>query len=232
MKNYQAVFLDRDETLSRISPAKVEQLSRLVGQMVGRPDLQLSWSDHMERFERVFDLPRFSRVNTVELEHEFWRRLYATVLQDLGVEEEAGRLADELYEACPFYRMMEPFPETVGVLEALRSGGYRLGVISDTFPSLRLALEAMGIAAYFESFTASAVVGAGKPDPRIFRAATDSLGVRPEESVFVDDTEGEVEGARELGFTAFHLDRTRTEPDFSRWKLGNLRHLIEYLELG
>ncbi len=82
---------------------------------------------------------------------------------------------------------MELYPETHKVLAALKAQGYRLGVISDTFPSLQASLEALGIAGYFDSFTASSLVGAGKPDPKIFAAATRSLDVPAHDSVFIDD---------------------------------------------
>ncbi len=38
-----------------------------------------------------------------------------------------------------------------------------MGVISDTSPSLEYTLQQLGIAKYFTSFTASSLVGAGKP---------------------------------------------------------------------
>ena len=77
------------------------------------------------------------------------------------------------------------FPETREVLEYFRGRGYKMGVISDTSPSLEYTLEQLGIAKYFDSFTASPV-GAGKPSPVIYQAALDS-GVRAEESLYVDD---------------------------------------------
>jgi HAD superfamily hydrolase (TIGR01509 family) len=125
---------------------------------------------------------------------------------------------------------MEPYDETPAVLEELRRRGYRLGVISDTFPSLELTLREAGIATYFASFTASSLVGAGKPDPRIFRAAAASLGVEAAESVFVDDTLLEADGARAVGFTAFHLDRSLEAPDFAHWRLAFLGDLLVYLD--
>jgi HAD superfamily hydrolase (TIGR01509 family) len=62
-----------------------------------------------------------------------------------------------------------------------------MGVISDTSPSLELSLQQLGIADYFSSFTASSLVGAGKPSPIIFNAALASLGVSAAESLYVDD---------------------------------------------
>jgi putative hydrolase of the HAD superfamily len=41
-----------------------------------------------------------------------------------------------------------------------------------------------------------------KPDPRIYRLACARLGVRPAETVFVDDNELMVDGARAVGIQA------------------------------
>jgi HAD superfamily hydrolase (TIGR01509 family) len=170
-------------------------------------------------------------VTTLEQEHEFWRAVYENVLSNAGVQRTPADAACLLYAKHPFYRLSEPYEETVPTLEELRRRGYRLGVISDTFPSLELTLRQMGMASFFESFTASALVGVGKPDPAIFQAACDSLSVAPAEAVFVDDTLIEADGARRFGFTAFNLDRSLTSADFPSWKIGNLGHLLQYLDL-
>ncbi len=120
------------------------------------------------------------------------------------------------------------FPETAEVLDYFRRHGYQMGVISDTSPSLEYSLQQLGIAEYFSSFTASSLVGAGKPSPVIYSAALDSLGVTAEESIYVDDYPPETDGARALGFTSFLIDRKADNPD--AWTITNLRQLIDFVE--
>ena len=230
MGRVRAVFLDRDGTLSRMSDGRLDALRRAFARVIGKGRPAVSWSDCMGAFQRLHGRPPFENVDTLEREHAFWRAVYEAVLRSAGAEGDLVQAAAKLYEDHPFYRMMEPYEETMQVLAGLRGRGYRLGVISDTFPSLRLTLEMMGIADAFESFTASSLVGACKPDPKIFRAATADLGVGPAESAFVDDTLVEADGARTLGFTAFHLDRTLAAPDFAHWRLGSLWDLLTYLD--
>jgi len=230
MKKYQAIFLDRDGTLSRGSPEKLKERDQAIGKIVGKEDFRLTNEVAMRFFWRVMDEPGIKPVNTLAREDVFWRKRYQLILEDCGVRKNSEAIASDLYEKFCFYKMMEPFPETTSVLKALKAQGFWLGVISDTFPSLEESLKAMGIACYFDSFTASSLVGAGKPHPKIFRAATQSLGVRPVDSIFVDDCKEEADGARQQGFTAFHLDRKRLQPDFSNWTIGNLEHLLEFLK--
>jgi HAD superfamily hydrolase (TIGR01509 family) len=231
MSRFRAVFFDRDGTLTRMSPARLDALSCAFAQAIRSDAPTITWSVCLAAFQRIHGSPPFVHVRTLEQEHEFWRAVYEAVLRDAGVRRAPAVAARALYAEHPFYRLMEPYEDTVPVLEELRRREYRLGVISDTFPSLELTLREMSLGGYFESFTASALVGAGKPDPAIFRAAADSLGVSPQEAVFVDDTLREADGAGKFGFTAFHLDRTLAEPDFAHWKLGNLCHLVHYLDV-
>ena len=103
-----------------------------------------------------------------------------------------------------------------------------MGVISDTSPSLEYTLQQLNIAGYFTSFTASSLVGAGKPDPAIYEAALKAQNVTAEESLYVDDTEEEAEGARALGFTSFHLDRSGKAG--GKWTIHNLMQVIDFVE--
>ena len=53
----------------------------------------------------------------------------------------------------------------------------------------------------------SAVLGARKPERRIYTRALGRFGVRPEDAILFDDSAANVEGARDLGMHAFQLRR-------------------------
>ncbi len=120
------------------------------------------------------------------------------------------------------------FPETIEVLEYFQGQSYKMGVISDTSPSLEYTLQQLGIAKYFTSFTASSLVGAGKPSPIIFNAALSAQGVTAQESLYVDDYKPEADGAREQGFTSFLVDRGGSES--GEWVIRSLEELIDFVE--
>lgn len=230
-ESYEAIFFDRDGTLSRNSPGKAGMRDQAIGKMVGRPNFSITSEFYEEVFWRVMNDPTIKPVNALDRESSFWQRWYQLILEDLGARKDSAQIASGLYRRFPFHRMMEPFPEVPAVLKTLKRHGFRLGVISDTFPSLEESLKAMHLACYFDSFTASSIVGAGKPDPAIFRAATQSLGVAPQNCIFVDDCREEAEGARRQGFTAFHLDRRRRRADLAAYVMATLKDVLEFLEL-
>lgn len=97
------------------------------------------------------------------------------------------------------------FPETIvpdSLLKALRRR-YRLVLLSNTnaihwemirdrYPELK----------NFHAYVLSHEVGAMKPSPKIYQAAIEAAGCRPEECFFTDDIPDFVEGARKAGIDA------------------------------
>ncbi|MFL6113488.1 MAG: HAD-IA family hydrolase, partial [Catenulispora sp.] len=74
--------------------------------------------------------------------------------------------------------------------------------------SLPEVLDGVGLLDLVDGVVASAVVGAAKPDGRIFAAALETAGCAAHEAVHVgDSTANDVEGARAAGIEALLLDR-------------------------
>ena len=88
---------------------------------------------------------------------------------------------------------------------------YRTGILSNSFVGAREKEQA---AYCFEDLVDDIVhsheAGMSKPDPRIYALACTRLGVRPDETVFIEDTEYCVAGAREVGLHAVrYLDNAQ-----------------------
>lgn len=100
--------------------------------------------------------------------------------------------------------------DTRDALDRLRGAGLRLGVVSNSDGRVEVALAAAGLREYFDVVVDSALVGAEKPDPAIFRAALTALEVQPEEAVYVGDLYAvDVLGARAAGLDAVLLTPER-----------------------
>jgi FMN phosphatase YigB (HAD superfamily) len=77
---------------------------------------------------------------------------------------------------------------------------YRLGVVSNFYGNLAHVLEEAGFGGIVSAVADSAVVGAMKPEARIFHAALGPLGAAPGEAVFIGDSlPRDMAGARALG---------------------------------
>ena len=87
-------------------------------------------------------------------------------------------------------------------LQTLLQRGYRAAVISNADGRVRGLLETAGLSPLLEFVIDSAEVGLEKPDPRIFHAGTDRLGLPPSACAYVGDIyEIDVLGAEAAGLT-------------------------------
>lgn len=93
----------------------------------------------------------------------------------------------------------------MSIVKQIYTAGHRLGILSDTCRShwqYLCTAEFPGIDTFFEIAVLSFEVGLAKPDPMIFRIATERAGVRPEQIFFVDDRIENVAGATSQGWDA------------------------------
>ncbi|MBR7832895.1 HAD family phosphatase [Actinospica durhamensis] len=86
---------------------------------------------------------------------------------------------------------------------------YRTGILSNSFVGAREHEQAAyGFEDLVDEIVYSHEAGMSKPDPRIYALVCARLGVRPEETVFLDDADRCVTGAREAGLHAVKYQDT------------------------
>ena len=165
-------------------------------------------------------------VTTVEAEIEQFYRYYSIISDelDLALSEEQRRLVAR-DRACNMENYI-PYPGIHEVLETL-SKKYRLGVISDTWPSIEQQLEHFDISRYFSFATYSCYLGVFKPDPRMYLDALSKSGVSAEKTAFIDDGVQNLDGAAALGiFPILIAANPASDVETSYLKIRDLRELI------
>lgn len=138
----------------------------------------------------VFNSPTAKQATVGEIsESQHWeeiaKRLKVKKDEVSKVENEffGGDIID--YELLGFIRSLKP--------------QYKIGLISNAWSDMRGYLTRKKIDDVFDSLTISAEVKIAKPDKRIYQMALDSLGVKAEESIFVDDVDVNIEACEKLG---------------------------------
>jgi putative hydrolase of the HAD superfamily len=131
------------------------------------------------------------------------------------------------------------FPQVLkqGVRETLQDlrGTYKLGVVSNSLSGLpRDFLEKEGLAGYFRVVVLSRDMGIRKPDPRIFHAAMQRLGVEPAEAAHVGNSlEEDVKGAKGAGMKAVLFGegagRSEVKPDLVVRSISELPSALQRL---
>jgi HAD superfamily hydrolase (TIGR01509 family) len=101
---------------------------------------------------------------------------------------------DEILTRC------RPVFEKEYMLSRLRKEGYRMAVCSNSIrESLRMMVEQSGLETYFEFLVSNEDVARPKPNPEIYATAMTRMGVRPAETIIVEDSLHGLEAARRSG---------------------------------
>jgi putative hydrolase of the HAD superfamily len=185
--------------------------------------------DLLQKIERQtkgeFDLLQESHS---AVDHGFWHIYYSHLLEELGCADDAicatlvscTRVSANWCEIRP------------GTREALTrlAEKYRLGVISNADGKIADVLSRCGIANCFESITDSGIVGKEKPHPAIFEAAVRSLGVKPEDSLYIGDVYSvDYVGATGVGMQAVLFDVAGAYRDKGLLRVESLEQLESQL---
>lgn len=106
---------------------------------------------------------------------------------------------------------IRPVADMESVLEDLRSRGYGLAICSNNNEFwFRRQMDKLRLHRFFspEKTILSCRIGVAKSSPgfEMFHAAASSLGLEPSRCAFVDDRQGNVERAKELGMQGFLFD--------------------------
>jgi 2-haloacid dehalogenase len=111
---------------------------------------------------------------------------------------------DTLMEA---YRHLQPFPDAVAALTALKARA-RLAILSNGTPAMLQAVVASsGLTSTFDAVLSVDAAGIFKPAPRVYQLAVDHLGMRKEEIGFVSSNGWDAAGAKAFGFQVFWINR-------------------------
>ena len=99
-------------------------------------------------------------------------------------------------------------PEVHPVLHTFH-GSKKLALVTnfDHPPHVHSVLSKRSLTPYFDSVVISAEVGVKKPDPRIFDTALEQTGIKPEEVIYVGDTDDDTQAARAAGMVPVLIQR-------------------------
>jgi len=199
----RAVLFDAGNTLIYVDP---ERTASMLAEAGAATDVAAVRDAELRARRRLHELIAEGHVGT---EPEVWREYFGTLFRAAGVPEDrmeqAGRLLRETHAHDHLWTHVED--GTTQALDALAAAGYRLGVISNADGRVESVLERVGLRPHFEFVIDSEVVGAEKPDPRIFREACRLLELDASACLYVGDLYPvDYLGATRAGMEAVLLD--------------------------
>jgi FMN phosphatase YigB (HAD superfamily) len=147
--------------------------------------------------------------------------------------EDAHRHLDSEFADAALW--VDPLPGSGEGLKALAETGVRLGIVSNAdgmmaqrLAALELCQVGPGLGVEIECVVDSGNVGVMKPDPRIFKAAVDLLGVDADRVWFLGDMPAiDIVGARRAGIRPFLMDPLELHLDATYERVPTLAALAE-----
>ena len=170
---------------------------------------------------------------------EAWLEYLQTYVDECGVpqdrRDEAHLHLDSEFADAALW--VEPVLGSREGLQALADVGVRLGIISNAdgmmgsrLAQLELCQVGPGIGVDIECIVDSGNVGVMKPDPRIFQAAIDLLGLEPDQVWYVGDMPAiDVVGARRAGIRPYLMDPLGLHLDAGYERISSLTALAELI---
>ncbi len=134
----------------------------------------------------------------------------AALVEACGLDPEPGfvrRITDLI--ASHLEGRVHLYEDALPTLRALRARGVRTAVVSNCDHFAEPLVRDLRLAEEVDALVLSFEVGSHKPEPGIYRAALEALGVTPERAVFVDDQPPYLDGAAALGIRTLYIRRTR-----------------------
>ena len=204
MRQVRAVCLDLDDTLWELGPVlrrADEDFHRWLGERYPRVAMRYPVASLQALRQAIADEFPDRRHDLGALRRE----LYARLAREAGY---GGTMVDEAF--AEFQRLrnrVTPFADVVPALE-------RIGRVH-TLVALtngNADLDVIGLAGHFRATFTAAAIGAAKPDPRVFAAVCDHLGLPPAAVVHAgNDPENDVLAPARLGMPAVWVNRTASD---------------------
>lgn len=203
----RAIFFDAGNTLLRMNyPVIAAELAGRGAVVAVEAVQRAEWRARVRLDADLLARPPGASTESRRTTSQYLRFL----LQELGLRDEALLAAMTEWRRAynlPVGLWNVADPEADAALRLAREAGLAAGVISNSNGSVRMALEAVGLAGHLDFVLDSTEVGIEKPDPRIFALALERAGLEPPHAVYVGDLYSvDVLGARAAGLDAVLLD--------------------------
>jgi putative hydrolase of the HAD superfamily len=150
----------------------------------------------MERFRSLYRTDRLELDRGTLSTEDYWSRIFLAA----GITPTPALIERiEREDALGWSRVNQ------GVVDwsrEIRSAGYRTAILSNMPPDKLSFMRASGHFDWIEEFPValfSCDYAMVKPEPAFYQLCLDLLGARPEECLFLDDMQGNVDAARALG---------------------------------
>lgn len=142
--------------------------------------------------------------------HRYWPDYDRGIVDQVDIVKEMSRFSGRRYAECWDFvefikHSLRDIPATQRLVKKLATQGYRLFCLSNMSVEYYDYLKDREVFNYFEGQIISALEHVIKPEKEIYEVLMGRYRVVPQESLFIDDLQANIEAARQLGFHTVHF---------------------------
>jgi putative hydrolase of the HAD superfamily len=200
MTALKAILFDLDDTLWPIAPVIAQAETTLHAWL----------AEHAPKVAQHFTIDELRAHRMALLAEQPELRLDLGKLRRAGLEAAFARVGEDHSHIEGAMRHFAAARNAVTPYEDVLPGLLKLKqrLLLGTITNGNADLDVVGLAHHFTVSLAAAQFGRGKPDPAIFLAACEAMGVAPQEAAYVgDDLQLDVLGAQQAGLRAVWMNR-------------------------
>lgn len=194
-------------------------------------------------FERIEDIDKYSAfrkglsyldqnklIKTTEEEYYHFVKFYEIFSKKLEILHLSDDKIESITKDLVYNNNKYIFYEDVYEVIPKLNNKYKLGIVSDAWPSLINVYKEASLIDYFKTFIVSSIHGILKPDKKMFTLALEELDIIPSQAIFIDDNYKNCEGAERVGIKPILINREKDKNQQTKYteihSLSELLHIL------
>lgn len=155
------------------------------------------------------------------------------IFKDVTAHWNCSFLLDDVIDVFFSSLKLQPYiyPETIEVLNALKSKGYHIATLTDVATGMPDELHKsyfQQLMPYFDMYVSSSSCGYRKPNPKGLIDIAEKFNIDADNMIFVGDEEKDIAVAKRFGCCCALIDRHNTGTDFGQdFTICNLHELAD-----
>lgn len=227
--SYKFIYFDLDDTLLDHKAAEVAALEEVYTNFSLFSNIRPQTLTDVYHHVNSGQWTLYSRGEVTR--SELQRNRFEKTLQQLELDASMHREVGDYYLQC--YRNHWKWIEGAELMFQKVCKQFPVGLLTNGFAETqRLKFEKFDLHTSTQYTVISEEIGALKPDPKVFRHATDLVGVGPEEILYVGDSyTSDIEGGAAFGWsTAWYTNRgTSKQHNLADFVFNDFKDLCNFL---
>lgn len=229
-EEFDTILFDAGGTLIDLSPSRQAVFAGVLAKHGLRVD-ESTVAKAMAKADRIYD-DKFAHLDGTD-EEWYWAEYDQFILKDLGFEGDSKTFTKDLEKEfdriIPDVSHWRAYEDVRPTLEALRSRGFKIGLVSNATDLVRRVFDHLELTKYFDFMVLSDEVGIRKPRPGIFMKALESADTTANRTLYVGDKLNvDVVAATRVGINSVLLDREDVFPNAMCIRARDLGFIAAY----